>query len=91
MGAQARRQSLLKLLAPAVFRDEDVIPWVLEDIVSCAEQAVGISHKRDLCVCLTSGPKLSSSLSPTYLVATNFARNAMLVRMYLQECCRWES
>lgn len=30
MGAQARRQRLLKLLAPAILRDEDVVPRVLE-------------------------------------------------------------
>lgn len=39
-----------------------------------------------MCVCvfaygwLTSGPKFSSSLSPTYLLAANLARNAIVLR-----------
>lgn len=37
----------------------------------------------DMSLSLTSGPKLSSSLSPTYFVATNFARNAMPVENLL--------
>lgn len=80
MGAQARRQRLLKLLSPAILCDEDVVPRVLENIVSWASWH-WFSCTRGLS--LTSGPKLSSSLSPTYFVATNFARNAMSVRVYL--------
>lgn len=38
MGAQARRQRLLKLLAPAIFCDEDVVPRVLGNIVSWVAQ-----------------------------------------------------
>lgn len=73
MGAQARRQRLLELLAPAVFRDKDVVPRVLEDTVSWAGQAVGISHKRGLYFSYF-WPKVVLQLVPNVLGSHKFCQ-----------------